>query len=126
MGHSTTPGFDADENIKEKEARAAGEPFGPTGFEAEELAGAFQKEVLTGPFGTKESPVIVPSIFDMRIVGCEGTRLVFPVLPAVSPPPLSLPPSTAASPISPFLHPRVRRLFDSVFAFTKTLLFLER
>lgn len=27
---------------------------------------------MTGPFGTPEKPVIVKSIFDSRIVGCEG------------------------------------------------------
>ncbi|KAF2073855.1 hypothetical protein CYY_004851 [Polysphondylium violaceum] len=32
----------------------------------------FGHEALTGPFGTLKAPVIVESIFDQRIVGCEG------------------------------------------------------
>lgn len=56
----------------EIKAPEEGMPFGQTGLEKEEAEGAFQKEILLGAFGTKENPVIVPSIFDMRIVGCEG------------------------------------------------------
>jgi hypothetical protein len=29
-------------------------------------------DILTGPFGTPENPVLVPSAFDSRIVGCMG------------------------------------------------------
>jgi len=34
----------------------------------------FGERELTGPFGTPEKPVIVHSIFDRRIVGCEGGK----------------------------------------------------
>lgn len=32
----------------------------------------YENEVLSGDFGTKEDPVIVPSMFSYRIVGCVG------------------------------------------------------
>ncbi|XP_038695280.1 cytochrome c oxidase subunit 5b-2, mitochondrial-like [Tripterygium wilfordii] len=49
-----------------------------TGHEREELEAELQgKRVLeinypVGPFGTKEEPAIVKSIYDKRIVGCPG------------------------------------------------------
>ncbi|XP_050268485.1 cytochrome c oxidase subunit 5b-1, mitochondrial-like isoform X2 [Quercus robur] len=49
-----------------------------TGHEREELEAALQgRNVLeinypVGPFGTKDSPAIVKSVFDKRIVGCPG------------------------------------------------------
>jgi hypothetical protein len=52
-----------------------------TGMEKEErdslAAGQeiFGERELTGPFGTPEKPVIVHSIFDRRIVGCEGGKV---------------------------------------------------
>jgi len=33
----------------------------------------FSEETVEGPFGTPESPVLIPSYDDARIVGCEGT-----------------------------------------------------
>jgi hypothetical protein len=30
--------------------------------------------MLTGPFGTAENPVRVPSVFNSRVVGCTGER----------------------------------------------------
>jgi len=35
----------------------------------EEIAG---EPVLTGPFGTKDNPVVVHSYFNSRVVGCQG------------------------------------------------------
>ncbi|GMY29339.1 putative cytochrome c oxidase subunit 5b-like isoform X3 [Fagus crenata] len=49
-----------------------------TGHEREELQAVLQgRNVLeinypVGPFGTKEAPAIVKSVFDKRIVGCPG------------------------------------------------------
>ncbi|XP_021736754.1 cytochrome c oxidase subunit 5b-1, mitochondrial-like isoform X2 [Chenopodium quinoa] len=49
-----------------------------TGHEREELEAELQgKDILeinhpSGPFGTKENPAIVKSVFDKRIVGCPG------------------------------------------------------
>lgn len=49
-----------------------------TGHEREELEAELQgKDILeinypVGPFGTKESPAIVQSYYDRRIVGCPG------------------------------------------------------
>eukprot|EP01087_Luapelamoeba_hula_P008815 TRINITY_DN2233_c0_g1_i1.p1 TRINITY_DN2233_c0_g1~~TRINITY_DN2233_c0_g1_i1.p1 ORF type:complete len:174 (+),score=29.66 TRINITY_DN2233_c0_g1_i1:99-620(+) len=47
-----------------------------TGMERLELEGMLQdcegEEVLKGPFGTKENPVLVTSWFNARIVGCHG------------------------------------------------------
>jgi len=37
-----------------------------------ETTDAFEPDNLDGPFGTKESPVKVPSIFSSRAVGCVG------------------------------------------------------
>jgi len=36
---------------------------------AEDMAG---EAILTGPFGTKDNPVVVHSYFNSRIVGCQG------------------------------------------------------
>ncbi|CAN6681756.1 unnamed protein product [Malus baccata var. baccata] len=49
-----------------------------TGHELEELAAELEgRDVLeinypVGPFGTKEAPAIVKSVYDKRIVGCPG------------------------------------------------------
>ncbi|XP_057957904.1 cytochrome c oxidase subunit 5b-1, mitochondrial-like isoform X2 [Malania oleifera] len=49
-----------------------------TGHEREELAAELEgKNILeinypVGPFGTKEAPAIVKSVYDKRIVGCPG------------------------------------------------------
>ena len=32
----------------------------------------FGDDILHGPFGTPEAPVVVKSVFDTRIVGCMG------------------------------------------------------
>lgn len=32
-------------------------------------------DLLTGPFGTKDKPVVVKSVFNERIVGCVGMSL---------------------------------------------------
>jgi cytochrome c oxidase subunit 5b len=51
-----------------------------TGLEKAELEAQLKGEelfgptVLTGSFGTAESPVIVPSVFADRIVGCSGSE----------------------------------------------------
>jgi hypothetical protein len=34
----------------------------------------FGEDTLYGAFGTPEKPVIVPSVFDTRIVGCIGGK----------------------------------------------------
>lgn len=36
---------------------------------ADDISG---ESILTGPFGTKENPVVVHSYFNSRIVGCQG------------------------------------------------------
>ncbi|KAK9282420.1 hypothetical protein L1049_005337 [Liquidambar formosana] len=49
-----------------------------TGHEREELAAELEgRDILdinfpAGPFGTKEAPAIVKSVYDKRIVGCPG------------------------------------------------------
>ncbi|XP_042061884.1 putative cytochrome c oxidase subunit 5b-like [Salvia splendens] len=49
-----------------------------TGHEREELEAELQgKDILeinhpSGPFGTKESPAVIKSYYDKRIVGCPG------------------------------------------------------
>lgn len=49
-----------------------------TGHELEEIEAELQgKRILeinypVGPFGTKEAPAIVKSVYDKRIVGCPG------------------------------------------------------
>jgi len=43
----------------EVEAKAKGRPY-------------ILDDILRGPFGTPDNPVLVPSIFDVRIVGCMG------------------------------------------------------
>lgn len=48
-----------------------------TGEEKQELLAELEgkelyEQYLTGPFGTIEKPVIVPSVFNTRIVGCVG------------------------------------------------------
>ncbi|XP_048436544.1 cytochrome c oxidase subunit 5b-1, mitochondrial-like isoform X2 [Pyrus x bretschneideri] len=45
-----------------------------TGHELEELEGRDVLEINypVGPFGTKEAPAIVKSVYDKRIVGCPG------------------------------------------------------
>ncbi|KAL9264831.1 Cytochrome c oxidase subunit 5b-2, mitochondrial-like protein [Drosera capensis] len=49
-----------------------------TGHEREELEAELQgKDILeinhpSGPFGTKEAPAVVKSVYDERIVGCPG------------------------------------------------------
>ncbi|PIA65521.1 hypothetical protein AQUCO_00100786v1 [Aquilegia coerulea] len=49
-----------------------------TGHEKEELVASLQGRDLlemnhpAGPFGTKEAPAIVQSVYDKRIVGCPG------------------------------------------------------
>ena len=48
-----------------------------TGPEKEELLAALEghelyEQYLSGPFGTLENPVVVPSVFTSRIVGCVG------------------------------------------------------
>ncbi len=49
-----------------------------TGHEREELEAALEgRDILeadhpVGPFGTKEAPAIVKSVYDQRIVGCPG------------------------------------------------------
>ncbi|GAB2222351.1 hypothetical protein Drorol1_Dr00013567 [Drosera rotundifolia] len=57
-----------------------------TGHEREELEAQLQgKNILeinhpVGPFGTKEAPAFVKSVYDERIVGCpsgEGALLIF-------------------------------------------------
>jgi hypothetical protein len=34
---------------------------------------AFDNSAITGPFGTMEAPVMVPSKFPSRVIGCVGT-----------------------------------------------------
>ena len=48
-----------------------------TGEEKEELLADLEgkelyEQYLSGPFGTMEKPVIVPSVFHTRIIGCVG------------------------------------------------------
>lgn len=46
-----------------------------TGVEKEELdygEDRYNRDALSGPYGTKESPVLVPSKLDNRFVGCLG------------------------------------------------------
>ncbi len=46
-----------------------------TGRELEELQGKWKEEVLDSHFGTKENPVLVPSHYSARVVGCVGMCL---------------------------------------------------
>ncbi|KAK1282826.1 hypothetical protein QJS10_CPB22g01082 [Acorus calamus] len=49
-----------------------------TGFEREEIEAElegkkrFDMDAPVGPFGTKEAPAVIKSIYDRRIVGCPG------------------------------------------------------
>lgn len=51
-----------------------------TGHEREELEAELQgRDILemdypVGPFGTKEAPAVVKSVYDKRIVGCPGAE----------------------------------------------------
>eukprot|EP00013_Stygamoeba_regulata_P022671 CAMPEP_0177659520 /NCGR_PEP_ID=MMETSP0447-20121125/17490_1 /TAXON_ID=0 /ORGANISM="Stygamoeba regulata, Strain BSH-02190019" /LENGTH=132 /DNA_ID=CAMNT_0019164403 /DNA_START=38 /DNA_END=436 /DNA_ORIENTATION=- len=47
-----------DEKIELEAEKAGKDQFGPS--------------VLRGPFGTKQAPVVVPTVYEERIVGCVG------------------------------------------------------
>jgi len=78
-GHEDKAAKDAVAKLYEVEGSAAGEV--PSSFK--QAAGLERAEienpdifahndVLTGPFGTLETPTLVESAFDSRIVGCTG------------------------------------------------------
>lgn len=50
-----------------------------TGMENAEAEGVVfdDSEYLSGPFGTRENPVVVRTGYDYRIVGCTGTFFFF-------------------------------------------------
>jgi len=61
------------EEAEEKEKELDGRIVGLERIEALGLGDQFTGETfLTGPFGTKDDPVIVHSYFNSRIVGCQG------------------------------------------------------
>jgi hypothetical protein len=68
----------AEKPAVKKVTRIQPEEIGITGLEREEWEYLKRgrpyrlDDVLTGPFGTPENPVLVPSVFDSRIVGCMG------------------------------------------------------
>jgi len=61
------------EEAEKKEVEIDSRVVGLERIEALGLKDQFTGEtILTGPFGTKEDPVIVQSYFNSRIVGCQG------------------------------------------------------
>ncbi|KAF6164540.1 hypothetical protein GIB67_025366 [Kingdonia uniflora] len=73
--------FSSDSVVEKEKKRVEEEVFIPiiaTGLERQELQAKLEGKDLAemdypvGPFGTKEAPAIIKSVYDKRIVGCPG------------------------------------------------------